>query len=120
MSQINQEYAALEVSVTTCSGILPLKNVAVTVRYDGLPYETEPQMMTHLTDEYGRAAPFFIKMRKVRIGDRSIDLPRNSGCHVSVKAEGYVLCKARNIPIFSGITVKRNFDLLPMNIKNEA
>ena len=120
MSQINQEYSSLEVSVTTCYGIKPLSGVEVTVRYDGLPYESKPQVITHFTDENGRTAPFCIKMRRVKLGERSVDLPRNSGCHVTVKADGYVICKVRNIPIFSGITVKRSFDLLPMNIKNEA
>jgi hypothetical protein len=57
-------------------------------------------------------------MRRARIGGKDIDFPRSSGCSVSVKADGYVLCKARDIPIFSGITVKRSFDLLP--IKSDA
>ena len=120
MSQIDQEYAALEVSVTTCFGMRPLKGVVVTVRYDGLPYESNSQIITHLTDDQGCTAPFLIKMRRATIGDRSIDFPRNSGCYISVKADGYVLSKARGVPIFSGITVRKSFDLIPVEIKNEA
>ena len=120
MSQIDQEYAALEVSVTTCFGMRPLQGVSVTVRYDGLPYESKPQTITHMTDDKGRTAPFLIKMRRATIGDRSIDFPRNSGCHISVKADGYILSKARCVPIFSGITVRKSFDLIPTELKNEA
>ena len=120
MSQNSQEYATLEICVTTCSGILPVKGAAVTVRYDGMSFDTDGQITTHITDEDGRTQPFLVKMRRARIGGKDVDFPRNKGCSVSVKADGYVLCKARDIPIFSGITVKRSFDLLPISMKSDA
>ena len=120
MSQNSFEFAMIEVSVTTCAGVVPIEGARVTVNYEGLPDGKGAQNETHITDKNGKAEPFKMRMRRIKIHDRYVDFPKNHGCNVSISADGYVLTGAKNIPIFPSITVRRSFDLIPKSIKNEA
>ena len=120
MDKNDSEYAMIEVFVTTCCGVVPIEGAKVTVTYEGLPGGKGAQNETHITDKNGRAEPFRMRTRRVKIRDRFVDFPKNHGCNVSVCADGYVLSSAKNIPIFSNITVRRSFDLIPRSVKNDA
>jgi hypothetical protein len=110
----------MEVYVTTCFGVVPIEGARVTVTYEGLPDGKGAQNETHLTDAQGRAEPFTLRAKRVKIRDRFVDFPKNHGCNVSIAADGYVLTSAKNVPIFPDVTVKRSFDLIPKGIKNDA
>ena len=120
MDNNNSDYAMIEVYVTTCSGVVPIEGAKVTVTYEGLPDGKGAQNETHVTDEKGRAEPFRMRTKRVKIRDRFVDFPKHRGCNVSVSADGYVLTSAKNVPIFPSITVRRSFDLIPSGMKNDA
>lgn len=115
MSKNFFEYATVEVFVTTCSGIVPIEGASVTVTYDGLPDGQGARSETHITNKEGRAEPFKMMTRRVKIKDRYIDFPKNKGCNIAIEADGYVLTSAKNVPIFPKITVRRSFDLIPVS-----
>ena len=120
MAQNFSEYAMLEVFVTTCYGVVPVEGAKVTITYEGLPDGKGAQNETHITDENGKAEPFRMRARQVKVRDRLVDFPKNKGCNVVVSADGYVISSAKNIPIFPNIVVRRSFDLIPQSIKNQA
>ncbi len=113
MSDKISKYAGLEVSVTTCFGAMPVAGAEVTVNYKGTPDGEGELISTRVTDENGKCEPFLMSVRRERIRDRYIDFPRNTGCDVSVCADGYIVSSAKDVPIFSDITVRRVFDLIP-------
>ena len=106
------EYAMLDVRVTTAGGIIPVSRAEVTVSYNGPPGNSEKETVGDITDENGRTGTFFMYTRRAKIGNRYVNLPRYAKCDVLIGAEGYVPLKVREIPIFPGITVVRNFDLI--------
>ena len=114
------DFAMIEVYVTTSLGVVPIEGARVTVTYDGLPDGKGAQVETHITDARGYAEPFKMRTKRVKIRDRFVDFPKNHGCNVSISAEGYVLTSAKNVPIFPCVTVKRGFDLIPKQLKNDA
>ena len=120
MNNNNTDFAIIEIYVTTSLGVVPIKGARVTVTYDGLPGGKGAQTETHITDARGYAEPFKMRTKRVKIRERFVDFPKNHGCNVSIAAEGYVLTSAKNVPIFGGVTVKRGFDLIPMQLKSEA
>ena len=112
----NKEYARLNVKITTSCGLVPIKNASVSVSYNGPPGNCEKENVTYYTDEEGRTKTFSMYTKRAKIGNRYINFPRYAKCDVFIKAEGYIPLKAREVPIFPGITVVRAFDLIP--IKN--
>ncbi len=116
----NTDFAMMEVYVTCCGGIVPIEGAKVTLRYKGLPSEKEEQIEIHTTDKNGRAEPFKLRTKRAKIRDRFIDFPRNVGCFISVSADGFIPCFSRDVPVFSGITVRRSFDLIAATAKSEA
>ena len=120
MENNSSDFAMIEVYVTTSLGVVPIEGARVTVTYNGLPDGKGAQSETHVTDARGYAEPFKMRTKRVRIRDRFVDFPKHCGCNVSISADGYVLTSARNVPIFPSITVKRGFDLIPLNIKSDA
>ena len=112
------EYAMLDVRVTTACGVVPVGRAAVTVSYNGPPGCSEKESISDVTDENGKTGTFFMYTRRAKIGNRFVNLPRYAKCDVLINAEGYVPLKVREIPIFPGITVIRNFDLIAKKISD--
>ena len=113
-----KEYAMLDVRVTTSCGIIPISKASVTVSYNGPPGNSKKEAVEDITDENGKTGTFFMYTRRAKIGNRYVNLPRYAKCDVLIKADGYVPLKVREIPIFPGITVIRNFDLI--SLKNNV
>ena len=113
-----KEYAMLDVRVTTSCGIIPISKASVTVSYNGPPGNCKKESVEDITDENGKTGTFFMYTRRAKIGNRYVNLPRYAKCDVLIKADGYVPLKVREIPIFPGITVIRNFDLI--SLKNNV
>ena len=113
------EYAMLDVRVTTAGGLIPINRAMVTVTYSGPPGGSEKETVADVTDENGKTGTFFMYTRRAKIGNRFVNLPRYAKCDVAISAEGFVPLKVREIPIFPGITVVRNFDLIATQNKSE-
>jgi hypothetical protein len=110
----SKEYAMLNVKITTGCGLIPIENASVTVSYNGPPGKSEKETKTLLTDKEGNTKTFSMYTRRAKIGNRYVNLPRYAKCDVVIRADGYIPLKAREIPIFPGITVLRSFDLIPL------
>ena len=110
-------YARLRVNVTTACGIVPLKEASVSVTYNAPPSAQDDQVQTLFTDETGQTKLFYMKIRRVKLAEREITLPRRAKCNITVSADGYVPVTAREVPVFPDITVIRSFDLMPKNKK---
>ena len=114
------EYAMLSVAVTTACGVAAVKDARVTVYYNGLPGSEKKEFKSNTTDENGKTESFSIHCRRAKVGNRYVNYPRYSKCDVEISAEGFIPLKARDVPIFPGITVIRAFDLIPKMEKSEC
>lgn len=108
------EYAMIKISVTTAGGIVPIDGATVIVSYKTFPGLCDCGKQTKHTDANGEAGVFRIPIKRALVGNRCVDFPRRAECDVEVRAEGYVIFKARSVQLFPEITVVSSFDLLPL------
>ena len=111
-TEAKNEFAKLIVNVTTSCGLVMIPSATVRVSYYGPPGMENKVTMSGCTDESGKTEEFEMVIRRAKIGNRYVNFPRFAKCEIDVSAEGFIPMKAKDVPIFPGITVVRSFDMI--------